>query len=596
MYDISRENFIAWKEAGKPRHGPVFEAHRESKARSKGAIRFIKRHENALRREALGRKLVSKDTKGFWKEVRQMSGSQVPRPSMIEGVCGEDKIAELWGQHFQELFNSVPSSMDGLIDDDDVGGNEPVCISVEEVGEAIRELSGGKACGADGISVEHLKHAAGRLKPLLSLCLTACVTHGKLPDSLMKVVLVPVIKNKAGSISSMNNYRPVALASAISKVYEIVLLNRMKPFLNTHDNQFGYKKGLGTDNCIYALKEVISSYRSMNATVNLCFLDASKGFDRINHRLLFDKLLNRGVPKCLVRTLSYWYANQNMCVRWGLAYSECFGVSNGVRQGGILSPYLFNVYMDELSSLLNKYQTGCYVGDTIVNHLMYADDLVVIAPSAVGLQRLLDVCCEFGLSHDVKYNALKSCVMCCRSNLLRDVRAQEFYMGGILINKVDKAKYLGHFISEDLSDDADIVRQMRVLCCQGNMILRKFHMCSVEVKLELFRAHCTSMYCSHLWWNFRKGTMKKFVTCYHNLLKRSLGLSKFESTSATCAYFGVPSCEAVIRSFVYRFMTRADRSSNALMSAICLSSLRYQSRIRRTWIGMLYTSVDVGVT
>ena len=394
----------------------------------------------------------------------------------------------------------------------------------------------------------------------------------------------------------MNNYRPVALASAISKVYEIVLLNRMKPFLNTHDNQFGYKKGLGTDNCIYALKEVISSYRSMNATVNLCFLDASKGFDRINHRLLFDKLLNRGVPKCLVRTLSYWYANQNMCVRWGLAYSECFGVSNGVRQGGILSPYLFNVYMDELSSLLNKYQTGCYVGDTIVNHLMYADDLVVIAPSAVGLQRLLDVCCEFGLSHDVKYNALKSCVMCCRSNLLRDVRAQEFYMGGILINKVDKAKYLGHFISEDLSDDADIVRQMRVLCCQGNMILRKFHMCSAEVKLELFRAHCTSMYCSHLWWNFRKGTMKKFVTCYHNLLKRSLGLSKFESTSATCAYFGVPSCEAVIRSFVYRFMTRADRSSNALMSAICLSGLRYQSRIRRTWIGMLYTSVDVGVT
>ena len=106
-----------------------------------------------------------------------------------------------------------------------------------------------------------------------------------------------------------------------------------------------------------------------------------------------------------------------------------------------------------------------------------------------------------------------------------------------LFNNVDKVKYLGYFITEDLSDDADIVRQTRVLCCQGNMILRKFHMCSAEVKQELFRAHCTSMYCSHLWWNFRKGTMTKFVTCYHNLLKRSLGLSKFESTSATCAYF-----------------------------------------------------------
>ena len=169
-------------------------------------------------------------------------------------------------------------------------------------------------------------------------------------------------------------------------------------------------------------------------------------------------------------------------------------------------------------------------------------------------------------------------------------------MGGIPIDKVEKVKYLGHFITDDLSDDADIARQNRVLCCQGNMILRKFHMCSADVKLKLFRVHCTPMYCSHLWWNFRKGTMTKFVTCYHNLLKRALGLSKFESTSATCTYFGVSSCEAVIRGLIYRFMTRVDRSSNAIMSAICLSSLRYRSRIRRTWIGRLYTTVDAGVT
>ena len=262
----------------------------------------------------------------------------------------------------------------------------------------------------------------------------------------------------------------------------------------------------------------------MNGNVHLCFLDASKGIDRINHRLLFEKLINRGVPKCLVRILSFWYACQEMCVRWGFTYSKCFGVANGVRQGGVLSPYLFSVYMDELSSLLNKYRTGCYIGNRIVNHLMNADDLVVIAPSGVGLQRLLDVCSEFGLSHDVKYNALKSYVMCCRSKLLKGVRTQDFCMGGVPIVKVEQVKYLGHYITEDLTDDADIARQNRVLCCQDNMVLRKFHMCSVDVKLALFRAHCTSMYCSHLWWSFRKPTMTRFVTCYHNLLKRALGL------------------------------------------------------------------------
>ena len=151
-------------------------------------------------------------------------------------------------------------------------------------------------------------------------------------------------------------------------MYDIVFLNKLKTFLGTHDNQFGYKKGLGTDPCIYALMEVIDLHRSMNGNVHVCFLDASKGFDRIKHRLLFEKLTCRGVPECLVRIFSLWYSSHTMCVRWGSTYSTCFGVSNGIRQGGILSPYLFNVYMDELSSLLNDCDTGCYNGGRIVNH------------------------------------------------------------------------------------------------------------------------------------------------------------------------------------------------------------------------------------
>ena len=71
--------------------------------------------------------------------------------------------------------------------------------------DAIKELSSGKSCGANNISLEHLKYASGRPEPLLSLCFTAGIIHGKLPEALMKIVLVPVTENKAGSISSMNN-------------------------------------------------------------------------------------------------------------------------------------------------------------------------------------------------------------------------------------------------------------------------------------------------------------------------------------------------------------------------------------------------------
>ena len=76
-----------------------------------------------------------------------------------------------------------------------------------------------------------------------------------------------------------------------------------------------------------------------------------------------------------------------MLVRWGDVYSDRFHVGNGVRQGGILSPFLFNLYMDELSCRLNKCNIGCMCGDLRVNHLMYADDLVVFCPYSGGTCR-----------------------------------------------------------------------------------------------------------------------------------------------------------------------------------------------------------------
>ena len=141
----------------------------------------------------------------------------------------------------------------------------------------------------------------------------------------------------------------------------------------------------------------------------MCFLDASKAFDRVTHSIiLFRKLVERGVRGYIVRILMYWYSNQCMYVRWAGVLSHGFHVSNGVRQGGILSPYLFNVYMDDLSIALNGCHTGYVVDNIPVNHLLYADDLVVFASSISGLRELMKVCDVFADSHDIKYNPNKS--------------------------------------------------------------------------------------------------------------------------------------------------------------------------------------------
>jgi len=102
---------------------------------------------------------------------------------------------------------------------------------------------------------------------------------------------------------------------------------------------------VGTDLFIYALKEMVIKYRGQNSSVLMCFIDASKAFDRVNHGKLFIKLSQRGVPKTIVRILAYWYSHHNMQVKWGQSVLAPFGVSNGVRQGGILSTVLFNLYI-----------------------------------------------------------------------------------------------------------------------------------------------------------------------------------------------------------------------------------------------------------
>ena len=311
---------------------------------------------------------------------------------------------------------------------------------------------------------------------------------------MLTVAVIPIIKDKSGKITSKNNYRPVASASAMSKVLEVVVFNKVKSHLISTCNQFGFKEKSGTDLPIYLLKEIIARYKTLNANIFMCFLDASKAFDRVNHCLLFSKLLKRGVPVFVVRLLSFWYSHQALCVKWAGLTSDVFSVSNGVRQGGILSPYLFNVYVDDLSHRLNKCKTGCYIGGKLVNHTMYADDLVILSPNDKGLDDLIRICKLFADDHDMLFNATKSAVMVHRSRYSMDIDQLEFKLYNEVVPIVEKYKYLGHILCNNLRDDADMARQCRILYAQGNVLRQRFYMCNVDVKLKLFQTFCYPVY------------------------------------------------------------------------------------------------------
>ena len=137
-------------------------------------------------------------------------------------------------------------------------------LSVNEVNEGISRLECNKACGLDGVSAKHLKHCSSRVTPLLAMCITGFMVHGFLPESMMSVVLIPIIKDKKAKISSIDNYRPVAIASVVSKVLERILLERLSEYLDTMGNQFGFKPKL----VFYTFLAVLESHCFADVVMN----------------------------------------------------------------------------------------------------------------------------------------------------------------------------------------------------------------------------------------------------------------------------------------------------------------------------------------
>ena len=235
--------------------------------------------------------------------------------------------------------------------------------------------------------------------------------HGYMPKGSAHSVISPVVKDKSGDISDSANYRPIALVTIFSKILEHIIVSCVKKYMAVTHNQFGFKKHHGTLMPVLILKDIVNFYISHGSNMHLAFIDVSKAFDRVRYDTLFIKL-SKFVPGVTLRLLIVWYAGQTAGILWAGIMSDVFPVCNGVRQGGVLSPLLFNVYIDELSVLLNLTYAGCCLGRSIINHLLYADDIVLFAPSAKGLQILLDVCSNFAVEHDNIFNNTKSQVMC----------------------------------------------------------------------------------------------------------------------------------------------------------------------------------------
>ena len=135
--------------------------------------------------------------------------------------------------------------------------------------------------------------------------------------------------------------------------------------------------------------------------------DASKDFDRVNVLALFKTLYSRGMYIYL-RLLMKTYEEQQIRIRWNNSISDYFTIINGVKQGGVLSPVLFSIYLDQLITQLSHLGMGFYMNGLFTGVFIYADDITLLAPSRASMVLMLEKCESFALTHDILFNAAKT--------------------------------------------------------------------------------------------------------------------------------------------------------------------------------------------
>jgi len=239
---------------------------------------------------------------------------------------------------------------------------------------------------------DHVINGTPRLYVCLSLLFSSMIMHGCAPKDFKLSTLVPIPENKRKSQNDSNNYRAIALSSVLGKLLDRILLTKYHDELITSDYQFGFKKQHSTVGCTFVVNEIIQYYLNNNTNVYSVLLDASQAFDRVNYVKLFNLLINRKMCPIIIRFLVNLYTSQIFRTKWGNVMSEIISVSNGVKQGGVMSPILFTIYMDELLIILSMSGVGCYIGNTYCGSLGYADDVILLCPTLMSMRKMLSIC------------------------------------------------------------------------------------------------------------------------------------------------------------------------------------------------------------
>lgn len=402
-------------------------------------------------------------------------------------ICGKSIDINEFAEHFKKLMTpssncktvmyAEPNIIVPFLDDE---------IAIDEIMSTLKKAKNGKAPGIDRIPYEFYKNAPATFIVKLQSTLNVIFKNHEAPESLKKSIIFPLFKK--GDLNVTSNYRGISFMNTISKIFTGVLLQRLETWVEhfniLNEYQAGFRKGYSTIDCIYSLVSVIKIHCMVPKNkVYAFFVDFRAAFDTVDRHALFYKLYNCGVSSKLIKIMQSIYNDTQVCVWNGEELSSWFNTTMGVRQGCLLSPLLFALYLNDLDEELVG---GIDINGWRIKLLMYADDVVLISDQPGSFQAMINQLEQYCNKWNLTVNTSKSKTMIFSSGG-RKGRAEQWKYKGEEIETVSSFVYLGIELTPKLSFKNHLTRKFHKGKTNINLVWSKLTSRNVMSMSNMYR-------------------------------------------------------------------------------------------------------------
>ena len=486
----------------------------EAKERYQEAKKEAKRVVRQARNEEwieLGKSLeddFQKNQKRFWSRVRMCNENKADVAGKIcdesgQLIVDDAGVRNRWKAYFSDLLQEDAQGQNGNQIDREVqlDEEERAPIAVEEVEVAISKLKNGKSPGICGISAEMLKAGRTVVVKWLHRIMSLAWENGQVPEDWRRAVIVPV--HKKGSKVKCENYRGISLLSIPSKAYAKILDERIRSVTESKvlEAQGGFRKGRSCTDQLFTIRQLSEKMIEKNKKMVVACVDLEKAYDRVGRDKLWKVLEEYGVKGRLLRAIRSFYKKSEGCVRVKDELSSWFPITQGVRQGCVMSPWLFNVFMDKIvREGMENFVGGVKMSTTEVGIVLFADDVMLLTERKEDMEANLRELKKAMSNWGMKIHWGKTKVMM----VSRKGEECKVCVDGEEIEQVQNMKYLGAILSADGTCEEEIEQRVgaaaRVIGAMRKEVLERKEL-KKATKMRVYNAIVlpTMLYGSETW-------------------------------------------------------------------------------------------------